>query len=177
MKSILLLLFVFFFNLVAFSQWKNVRSSAVTFKIKNAGIGVDGTFGKVNMKIQVDEANPTASLFSGTVDVASLSTGIKLRDSHLKEKDDFFDIKRFPMLSMRAVNVSVKSAGIFTVTWELTMKGITKRLSSDVIAKKETDALTLFTVLKIDRNDWKIGGNSLTMGDLVTVKITSTVTK
>jgi polyisoprenoid-binding protein YceI len=173
----LLLSVIAFIYLPAQAQWKTVKLISVSFKIKNAGIGVDGTFKKVNAQINIDEANPSKSSFVGSAEVGSISTGIKLRDSHLKEKPEFFNQAQFPSVVMKSVGVQLKSAGLYTVTWDLTIRGITRRFSSDVLTKVQGDQLSISTEFRINRNDWKLGGSSITMGDFVTVRLNSTLSK
>lgn len=168
------------FFMTAFSinaQWKNVKSTAITFKIKNAGIGVDGSFKKASIQLSIDEANPANSFFSGTVEANSIETGINLRNNHLKDKEEFFNVAKYPVLTMKSVSVVSKSPGIYAVTWDLTMKGITKRFTSQVNAVQEGSILHLSTEFRINRNEWNVGGSSITMADMVTVKLKTDVSK
>jgi polyisoprenoid-binding protein YceI len=164
-------------SIVIEAQWKNVKYTAITFKIKNAGIGVDGKFAKVNAVVFIDESDPTKSSFMGTADANTISTGIKLRDNHLKEKEEFFYTSNYPIVSMKSVKVLPKSSGLYTVTWDLTMKGVTRRFTSDVSSTIIGTELQLNAQFKINRNDWKLGGNSMTMADIVTVKLMAVLTK
>lgn len=106
-----------------------------------------------------------------------INTGINLRDTHLKEKSDFFDVDKYPTIIMKSINVSQKTKGVYDVTWDLTIKDITRRFHSDVFAKVVNNLLILNTEVKINRNDWKVGGNSLTMNDIVTVKLSASLSK
>lgn len=177
MQKILFLFIAVFHFGHSIAQWKNVKSTTISFKIKNAGIKVDGSFKKATISIVVDETKPENSNFMGVVDANSISTGIKLRDTHLKEKEDFFNTEKFPTLSMKSVSVTKKRPDLYTVVWDLSMKGKTRRFSSDVLAIIVDNTLLLTTEFVINRNDWNIGGNSYTIGDQVTVKIKSTLSK
>jgi polyisoprenoid-binding protein YceI len=177
MQKIILLVLFLSIGMTIQAQWNKVKSTSVTFKIKNAGIGVDGKFVKMNTQITIDESNPSKSSFLGTIEANSINTGINLRDNHLKDKEEFFNTSKYPTMTMKSVNVVQKSAGIYTVTWDLTMKGVARRFSSEVITKIEGGNLIASTQFKINRNDWNLGGNSMTMGDAVTVKINSILTK
>ncbi len=175
-KFLFLLIAVFHFANVS-AQWKNVKSTTISFKIKNAGIKVDGSFKKATISIVVDDTKPENSSFMGIVDAKSISTGIKLRDTHLKEKEDFFNTEKFPSLTMKSVSVSQKKPDVYIVVWDLTMKGVARRFSSEVITKIVDNSLLLSTDFVINRNDWNVGGSSITMGDNVTVKLKSTLSK
>jgi polyisoprenoid-binding protein YceI len=125
----------------------------------------------------IDENDPAKSSFFGTIEANSINTGLNLRDKHLKEKEEFFNTSKFPSLTMKSVTVVQKSPGIYTVTWDLTMKGVARRFNSEVTTKIEGGNLMVSTQFKINRNDWNLGGSSMTMGDAVTVKINSILTK
>lgn len=175
--SFLALVMLLLTTLSTQAQWNKVKTFAITFKIKNAGLWVNGNFATAKVQVNVDENNPSQSLFSGVVEAKSISTGIKLRDNHLRDKDEFFDVDNFPTLTMKSVSVTKKSDGIYDVKWSLTIKGITKLFSSQVIAKTDGNTLKISSIFTINRNDWKLGGSSFTMGDNVTINLTSTVTK
>lgn len=175
-KIIVGILFLFA-NHIASAQYKVVKNISVNFKIKNAGIGVDGKFSTVNAVVFLDETNLTKCSFIGTIETKSVSTGIKLRDTHIKEKEEFFDVAKYSSMSMKSVSVTLKSEGVYLVTWDLTMKGITRRFSSEVKTVKQNENILVSTEFKINRNEWKIGGNSFTMGDIVTIKLNTTLAK
>jgi polyisoprenoid-binding protein YceI len=166
-----------FFSLHLVAQWNKVTVNKIAFKIKNAGINVNGSFGKANIQINVDEKNPSNSTFLGVVEASSIKTGINLRDNHLKDKEEFFNIASYPTLTMKSTKVVLKSAGVYTVTWILTMKNVARQFTSDVTTKESGNVLLLSTSFTINRNDWNIGGNSMTMGDQVTIQLNSSVTK
>ncbi len=171
------ILFFLFISYTVKAQWKNVSLTTISFKIKNAGIGVDGKFGKIISQLFIDESNPSKSTFTGTVESNSISTGIQLRDNHLKDKDEFFNVVKYPTIVMKSVSVVVKNKGIYNVTWDLTIKGVTRRFSTEVLTKVDGNNMIVSTQFKINRNDWNIGGSSLTMGDAVTVKLNARLTK
>jgi polyisoprenoid-binding protein YceI len=175
-KIIALLIFISF-NHYATAQYKIVKNVAVKFKIKNAGMGVDGKFSSVTATAFLDETNPSKSVFTGVIETNSATTGIKLRDKHIKEKEEFFDVAKYPTMSMKSVSVTLKSVGIYTVIWDLNMKGVTRRFSSEIKTVKQNENILVSTEFKINRNDWKVGGNSFTMGDMVTINLNTTLAK
>jgi polyisoprenoid-binding protein YceI len=175
--KIIILFAITILSLNADAQWNKVKSTTIAFKIKNAGLNVNGSFGKANVQINIDVNTPVNSTFSGVVEANSVKTGINLRDNHLIDKEDFFNVAKYPTMNMKSVKVIVKSAGIYTVTWNLTMKGVARQFTSDVTTKQNGDVLLLSTSFTVNRNDWNIGGNSMTMGDNVTINLNSSVSK
>lgn len=177
MKKVLIVFFVLGMNVLCSAQWNKVKSTSISFKIKNAGISVDGNFKTATIKVNVDEANPAKSSFSGVVEAKSINTDNNLRDSHLRDKEEFFNVSKYPSLSMKSVSVTKKSAGVYTVVWDMTIKGVTRRFSSDVLTKAEGDLLLISTEFKVNRRDWNVGENSMIMSDNVSIKLKSTLSK
>lgn len=158
-----------FGSLAMNAQERALNSLKVSFRIKNAGIGVDGSFAKASGYADLQQGNPAASRFRGEVEAAFIETGIGLRNQHLR-RAEYFDVARFPLLRMQSVEVQMVQ-GKYQVTWDITMKGQTRRLKSDVDVIRQGDAFLLKTEMTINRRDWKIGGSSLTMADQVKVTV------
>jgi polyisoprenoid-binding protein YceI len=168
-KAFLLILFfnIFYTN----AQLNSTATAAIDFKIKNAGINVNGSFTNVKTTVIFDESHLQSASLVGIAQANSINTGIALRDRHLKEKEEFFNVKEFPVLNMKSVTVTKKSNNIYAVSWDLTIKGITKRLNAELLTKPQNDGLLMTTEFKINRNDWDIGGNSLFMSDIVAINL------
>ncbi len=64
------------------------------------------------------------------IDAASVSTGVKKRDDHLRSPD-FFNVKQFPKLTFKSTKVEKKGDG-YSVTGDLTIHGVTKSITIDV---------------------------------------------
>lgn len=157
-------------------QAQKVTSFSVSFKIKNLGTTVSGSFKTGTAAIEVNKTNKSLSTFEGSVTMSSVNTGIKLRDKHLREKEEFFHTSKFPLATMKSVTVEAKENDELLVTWDLTMKGITRRFKTTVIATKLNNVVTYKTTMNINRNEWGIGGKSMTMGDVVTINLVASVT-
>jgi len=115
----------------------NFKDGAVVFKGKKL---VGGTF-TVNM------TSLTATDLSGEYQG-------KL-NGHLKA-DDFFGTDKFPTATLVFKKIGTKSANVYTVTADLTIKGITKPVTFDITVNGNT-ATTAFNV---DRTKYDIKYNS-----------------
>ncbi|MBK8684261.1 MAG: YceI family protein [Bacteroidetes bacterium] len=174
---LLVIIISFLSSVPLFAQWMKFEQVIVSFKIKNAGINVDGRFGNAKGSGKFDEKDLSKSYFLGVVEPHSVQTGIKMRDKHLKEKSEFFDVQKFPSIEMKSVKIELESAQQYRVTWDLTMKGITLRFKSSMTAVQENGKLILQTTFKLNRKEWKVGGNSITMSDVVSVQLRAVMTK
>lgn len=138
--------------------------SAVTFKIKNAGIGVDGAFKKFEANIDYNESAQAPSSVKATINVESIDTGIEGRDKHLR-KDDFFNAGVFPTITFVSTQILKTTNGSFIAEGKLTIKDVTKDIR---IPFTYTNGIFEGTVT-LNRLDYGVGGSSLTMGNDVEV--------
>ena len=111
-----------------FAGTYNVDSthSDVSFKVKHLMISnVKGQFNSFNGSFEYDEKNRRLKTFSGNIDVNSINTQNKKRDSHLKE-EEIFNVKNYPTINFKLNKISKdKAYGV------LTMRGITKPIILD----------------------------------------------
>lgn len=104
--------------------------SEIGFVVRHAGISkVHGYFSEADGTLRVG-ASLEASSVSGTVRTASFSSGNETRDEHVKQSD-FFDIDQFPEMTFASTGV-VGTAESFTLTGDLTIKGITKSIDLEI---------------------------------------------
>ena len=105
--------------------------SQVAFKVKHMMISnVQGTFNEYDGDIEFDTKTMQFESLSAEMETKSVDTGIEKRDNHLRSAD-FFDAKKnptitFEMKSYKGDKESGKMEG------ELTIKGITKKVTFDV---------------------------------------------
>lgn len=180
MKKNTLLFLALIISLSSYAQELTKTSGlSISFKIKNLGATVDGFFKKGSAIVKWNEKDPTLSSIKGTAEVASITTGINLRDRHLKDKEEFFNSKVHSEIKMNAVKIEkdTKSTDSYMVTWDLTMKGITRRFKSTLKATAINNGVDLSTNFTVNRNDWGIGGQSISMGDAVTIQLKVTLSK
>ncbi len=100
--------------------------SSITFKVKHLTIStVMGKFSKFSGKFNFDEKNPAQSRVEVTIDPASVDTGVKGRDDHLRS-DAFFEVETYPTAVFKSTKVSDIKDGDFTIEGNLTLHGVTK---------------------------------------------------
>lgn len=177
MRKNILVIFLWISSFVVLSQthWK-VATSSVTFKIKNGGMIVDGSFGGLIADITFDPSNYAKSFMEASMDVNTINTGIDLRNSHLK-KEGYFNASKYPKISLKSTLFSKESDGTFKGFFKLTMKGITKDIVIPFSYTESTNNAIFKASFNINRRDYNVGGNSWTMSDDVSVNIVINATK
>ena len=163
LKSIALALVVVLSTLSASAQTKNINTA--TSSIEWLGKKVTGQHnGTVNFKdgTLVFKKNILAG-GTFTVNMTSL-TATDLSgeyqgklNGHLKA-DDFFGTEKFPTATLVFKKIGVKSANVYNVTADLTIKGITKPVTFELTVNGNT-ATTTFNVDRT-KYDIKYGSKS-----------------
>ncbi|HWY11064.1 MAG TPA: YceI family protein [Bacteroidia bacterium] len=149
------------------TQWK-VSKSAITFKIKNAGLTVDGSFGGLIAVINFDAATYSKGFMEASIDVNTINTGIDLRNSHLK-KEEYFNVSGFPKISLKSTSFSKEKDGTFKGFFKLTIKAVTKDVIIPFSYTESGNTAILKASFTLNRIDYTVGGNSWTMSDDVTI--------
>ena len=106
--------------------------SEVTFQVRHLLTRVRGRFSDFNGTIEFDEENPERSLVDVAVQAASIDTNERDRDAHLRSAD-FFDVEKIPVLTFRSTDIQHKAGDRFAVTGDLTIHGVTRSVSFDVL--------------------------------------------
>ena len=109
--------------------------STVEFSVRHLMIStVKGRFGQVEGTIVIDETDPAASTAEITIPVASIDTRESQRDAHLRSAD-FFDADKHPTITFRSSGVQNVSADRFTLAGDLTLHGVTRPVTLDVVSE------------------------------------------
>jgi polyisoprenoid-binding protein YceI len=144
--------------------------SKIGFKSKSFwGLApVKGHFAEFSGDGQITD---TQTVF-GRIDIkaASLETGISKRDNHLRSAD-FFDVAKFPDISVVITNAEAINGDIVDLLAQLTIKGTTAPLPLRTKVEVLDDgAVRLSAQATIDRKDFGVDGNMIGMiGDKATI--------
>jgi len=151
--------------------WKLVPDrSTVSFKIRNMWglISVKGRFTDFNADGQI---TGKGAIF-GRLDIraASLHTGIRKRDEHLRSAD-FFDVERFPEISVVVTALEPTSGDAADLRATFTIKGVTAPVPLPVRATLLDDgSVRVSAKTEVDRAQFDLGWNRLGMvGERATV--------
>ncbi len=107
--------------------------STVRFTIAHMVISeVEGTFSTFAGTIAQTTADFTKANFNLNIDVASVNTDNAKRDGHLKSAD-FFDVANYPNITFKSTSVLKKADKNYTLKGDLTIHGVTKSISFDLV--------------------------------------------
>ena len=180
----LLLIAAAFVALTAFTTfsgtWTNDDPhSQLGFTVTHLGIAdVSGTFNDIDVTVKSTKADFSDASFELTAKTASIDTRVEQRNNHLKSAD-FFDVEKYPSLTFRSTSLKKTSENKYQVDGDLTMHGITKPVSMNLLykgtvenpmSKKPTAGFQITGTLK--RSDFNLGGKfpSAMISDEVSIK-------
>jgi polyisoprenoid-binding protein YceI len=157
----------------------DITHTRIGFSARHAMVTtVRGQFGEFEGGAHLDTTDPSASSAKVSIRAASISTGQADRDAHLRSAD-FFDVETFPELTFVTTAVTRADATTWTVTGDLTIKGVTNPVTIDF--ESTGSARDPFGNLRvgfegaatINRKDWGLTWNAAleTGGVLVSEKI------
>jgi len=141
----------------------------------------EGMFQDFSGSLTYDSADPSACAIDVTVQSASLDTRNSTRDGVLRS-DDFFDVAKYPTLSFRSASVASAGADSLSVTGDLTIHGVAKRITVPVrvIGARVMPGIGDFagfeTSFTIDRRDFGVlgtrwSGNKIAIDPAVSIHL------
>lgn len=153
------------------TNWKtDAAHSAVKFNVTHLVISeVEGNFTQFDGFISSNGNDFTDATINFTVEAASVNTDNEMRDGHLKS-DDFFNAEKFPKLSFKSVSMKKGNGNNYTLTGDLTIRDVTKRVLFDVkhggVIKDGYGNIKagFKATATINRFDYNLKWNSLTEG-------------
>jgi len=135
MKKILFSILVLSLSLAASAQqsWSNdPMHSRLGFVVKHLTISeINGQFSNFTIKVKTSKPDFTDMKVSVVAKTASISTGVEMRDNHLKTAD-FFDVEKYPELTFESTSLKKISDKKFALKGNLTLHGVTKVVTLNV---------------------------------------------
>ncbi len=108
---------------------RDVAHSQINFVAESRLLSAHGTFQRWDTEIMFDAANVETTSLKITIETASIDTRIERRDNHLRS-NDFFAADSFPQITFVSTTVNNRGTeGSLLVTGDLTIRGITKRIT------------------------------------------------
>lgn len=116
------------------TTWKiDPGHSEVNFRVKHLLVStVRGHFDNFNASIETSKEDFSDAKIKFEADVNSINTKNEQRDTHLKSAD-FFDAENHPKMTFESSSVKVVSDHEMKVKGTLTLRGVTKEITLDVI--------------------------------------------
>jgi polyisoprenoid-binding protein YceI len=155
----------------------------IEFATKHLGMmTVRGHFTEVQATGTIDPDNPENSSVTVTIQAPSLRTNNAMRDDDLRSPN-FLDTEQFPTITFTSTSIQQTGPDTFTMTGDLTIKGITHPATLKVLRYGEMNdpgmmghRIAYSAETEIDRRDFGLTFNALldgrwAVGDQVAINI------
>ncbi len=147
------------------------KGTEIAFNIKNFGFTVDGNLTGIKGNIQFNPLKLGNARFEMSIDAASINTDNKTRDRHLKNKDYFYT-EKYPAIYLTSTSITLSNNdGFYVFEGELYIRGISKQVKFEFSAKPAISGYLFHGEFKLNRSDFRVGGNSITLSDQVHVSL------
>jgi polyisoprenoid-binding protein YceI len=159
------------FVLPGTGEWKaDTANAKVTFTLHGPFGTVHGSFTGLEATIKFDEKSLSGSSITASIDAKSVSTGVSLRNSDLRNKEEWLNTDKFPRISFKSKKIEKADNG-FKASGEMTIKGITKPAEIPFTFTGK-DATGLFKgQFTIKREDYNVGKPGGSVGDVITIML------
>ena len=151
----------------------NRTTSAVDFTLsvsKFFKFKREGQFTDFTGQLSYDPVDPRSTHVDLTIYTSSVDMH-NVEHNQLLKSVDFFDVERFPTMHFTSAQTDVRPDGTLSVTGDLTIRGITQRMTIPMKFKESAGASTAFleSTFEIDRTEFGLVGSAKAHGINVTI--------
>lgn len=173
-KKIYIAALLIFAVTAAFAQ--TVTKSDVSFKIKNLGFNVSGTYSGLQADIKFKPDDLAGSSIEASVLSNTVNTDNESRDKHLKS-EDYFDVIKYPKITLKSVSFKRKSGNNYTGNFNVTIRDKTKLIEIPFTYTETGNTAQLKGSFMILRTDFGIGGKNLILSNEANVSVEAEISK
>jgi len=137
------------------AHYTQAAGSSLAFTFEQAGAQTSGAFKQFATTLDYDANNLAASRLDVKIQIGSLDTQDKDRDTTLASAD-LFDTQKFPTATYSASSLAKGSSG-FEAVGKLTIRNVTKDLRVPLTIKPAGAGLELSGTVTIKRLDYGVG--------------------
>jgi polyisoprenoid-binding protein YceI len=145
----------------------------VEFSAKHLGMmTVRGYFDELSATADIDPDHPETSSVQVTISAASVRTNNGIRDNDIRSSH-FLEVDKYPEITFRSTSVEVAGQDRYTLTGDLTIKGITHPVSLALLRYGEFNdpgmghRISYSATTTINRKDFGLTFNAILDGRLV----------
>jgi polyisoprenoid-binding protein YceI len=105
--------------------------SRIGFIARHIGLTlVQGYFRKADVKVELNDVDPTKSSLEAIIDAASLTSDFERRDDAVKG-ENYLDVERYPSITFKSKRVEPSGENRYAIIGDLTMHGVTNEVVLD----------------------------------------------
>jgi polyisoprenoid-binding protein YceI len=151
------------------NKWNaDALAAKIKFDIKGPFGTVHGSFSGLKTEIVFNENDLTGSSILASIEAKTISTGIGLRNSDLRNKEQWLNTDKYPLISFHSKKIE-KTSGGYKAEGDLTMKGVTKPIEIPFTFTDKNNAGLFKGQFMIRRLDYNIGKKGGSVGSEMTI--------
>lgn len=131
---------------------------------------VHGTFSGLTSEFQFDEKDLSKSSITASVDASSVSSGVGLRNTHLRNEEQWLDIAKYPRIHFKSTKIEKTDAG-FSASGILTLKDVSKPIVIPFTFSSSGNSGIFKGQFSIKRGDYKLGKQGGSVGEIIQINI------
>lgn len=150
-------------------NWRaDTANSKVNFTLHGPFGTVHGSFTGLEANIKFNEKDLSGSSVEASIDAKTVSTGVSLRNSDLRNKEEWLNTDKFPRISFKSTKIEKTDNG-FKAVGSMTIKGITKPSEIPFTFTNKESSGVFNGQFTIKREDFNIGKPGGSVGDIITI--------
>jgi polyisoprenoid-binding protein YceI len=150
-------------------NWKaDTANAKVTFSLHGPFGTVHGSFTGLEASINFNEKSLSGSSITASIDAKTVSTGVKLRNNDLRNKEEWLNTDKYPRITFKSKKIEKTDNG-FKASGDLTIKSVT-RPAEIAFTFTSKDATGIFKgQFTIKREDYHVGKPGGSVGSVITI--------
>jgi polyisoprenoid-binding protein YceI len=172
MKTLLFLsLFFILSGLPLTGNWvADPNSAKITFTLDGPFGDVHGSFSGLKSEFQFDEKDLAKSSITASIDASTVSSGVGLRNTHLRNEEQWLNVAKYPRISFKSTKIEKTDAG-FSVSGTLTLKDVSKPIVIPFTFSSSGNSGTFKGQFSIKRLDYNLGKKGGSVGETIQINI------
>jgi polyisoprenoid-binding protein YceI len=169
------LLFSGAFSPAAAQEWKvNKARSRITLALTVDGQPVEGRFSYYKPDIAIDPEDASGGKLAIAIDASSLQTGAPGFDAMLAGPE-WLNAGAYPAIRLASVSIKEREAPSYRMEADLTVRGVTKRITVPLTIEDEGVDGSLRTEIRINPRAFNVGPASAGTEEMqITINLTAT---
>jgi polyisoprenoid-binding protein YceI len=153
-------------------NWKvDTTNTKVNFTVHGPFGTVHGSFTGLEATINFNEKSLSGSSIEASIDAKTVSTGVSLRNSDLRNKEEWLNTDKYPRISFKSKKIEKTDKG-FKASGDLTIKGITKPVNVPFTFTNKESMGVFAGQFTINRSDYNLGKPGGSVGSVITIILT-----
>jgi polyisoprenoid-binding protein YceI len=162
--------------LLATNWTVDTGNAKVGFSVHGPFGTVNGTFSGLTAIIHFDPNDLAGSSMQASVDAKTVSSGIGMRNHHLRTEEQYLNTDKYPRISYKSGKIEKTGAG-YKATGELTIKDVTRSVEIPFTFTSNGNAGVFKGSFTFKRSDFNIGKEGGSIGDMITITLEVPVKK